>query len=108
AATGIALSGGFALGVVLVSAQDGFSKNLTHYMVGDILAVSTGDLTATVVVAAAVVLVVAVLGKELLFTAFDPVGASAVGLPTLLLDFVLLAVIQVTVVVTVPALGAIL
>src|SRR5690606_34530434 len=108
AATGIALSGGFALGVVLVSAQDGFSKNLTHYTVGDILAVSTADLTSTLVVAVTVVLVLAVLGKELLFAAFDPVGASAAGLPTLVLDFVLLAVIEVTVVVTVPALGAIL
>ncbi|WP_433499401.1 metal ABC transporter permease [Sphaerimonospora sp. CA-214678] len=108
AATGIALSGGFALGVVLVSAQDGFSKNLTHYTVGDILAVSTADLTSTLIVAVAVVLVLAALGKELLFSAFDPVGASAVGLPTLALDFVLLAVIEVTVVVTVPALGAIL
>lgn len=108
AATGIALSGGFALGVVLVSAQDGFSKKLTHYMVGDILAVSAADLASTAVVAAAVGLVVAALGKELLFAAFDPVGASAAGLPTLLLDFALLAVIEVTVVVTVPALGAIL
>ncbi|GIH73187.1 metal ABC transporter permease [Sphaerimonospora thailandensis] len=108
AATGIALSGGFALGVVLVSAQDGFSKNLTHYTVGDILAVSTADLTVTLVVAVAVVLVLAALGKELLFSAFDPVGASAAGLRTVLLDLALLAVIEVTVVVTVPALGAIL
>ncbi|WP_200926308.1 metal ABC transporter permease [Sphaerimonospora mesophila] len=108
AATGIALSGGFALGVVLVSAQDGFSKDLTHYTVGDILAVSTADLTSTLVVAVAVVIVLAALGKELLFSAFDPVGASAAGLPTLVLDFILLAVIEVTVVVTVPALGAIL
>ncbi|MFC0864071.1 metal ABC transporter permease [Sphaerimonospora cavernae] len=108
AATGIALSGGFALGVVLVSAQDGFSKNLTHYTVGDILAVSTADLTVTLIVAVAVVLVLAALGKELLFSAFDPVGASAAGLPTVLLDLALLAVIEVTVVVTVPALGAIL
>jgi ABC-type Mn2+/Zn2+ transport system permease subunit len=108
AATGIALSGGFALGVVLVSAQDGFSKDLTAYTVGDILSVSTGDLGATAIVALAVALVLALLGKELLMAAFDPSGASALGLPTAVLDFVLLALIEVTVVAVVPALGAVL
>ncbi|MEZ0071388.1 metal ABC transporter permease [Planotetraspora sp. GP83] len=108
AATGIALSGGFALGVVLVSAQDGFSKDLTAYTVGDVLAVSSADLVTTAVVAVAVTLVLAVVGKELLLAAFDPAGASALGLPTAVLDFALLAIIEVTVVATVPALGAIL
>ncbi|MCT9931888.1 metal ABC transporter permease [Planotetraspora sp. A-T 1434] len=108
AATGIALSGGFALGVVLISAQDGFSKDLTAYTVGDVLAVSSADLVTTAVVAVAVTLVLAVVGKELLLAAFDPAGASALGLPTAVLDFALLAIIEVTVVATVPALGAIL
>ncbi|GAA0360661.1 metal ABC transporter permease [Microbispora corallina] len=107
-ATGIALSGGFALGVVLVSSQDGFSKDLTAYTVGDVLAVSTGDLAITAGVALAVVLVLALVGKELLLAAFDPTGASALGLPTALLDFALLVLIEVTVVAVVPALGAIL
>lgn len=107
-ATGIALSGGFALGVVLVSSQDGFTKDLAAYTVGDVLAVGTGDLVATGVVVVAVSLLLALLGKELLLTAFDPVGAAALGLPTLLLDFALLAAVEVTVVATVPALGTIL
>ncbi|MEW9530482.1 metal ABC transporter permease [Microbispora sp. NPDC049125] len=108
AATGIALSGGFALGVVLVSAQDGFSKDLTAYTVGDILSVGTADLATTAAVAVVAAAVLLVAGKELLLAAFDPAGAAAAGLPAVLLDFVLLAVIEVTVVATVPALGAIL
>ncbi|WP_169981387.1 metal ABC transporter permease [Microbispora sp. H10836] len=107
-ATGIALSGGFALGVVLVSAQDGFTKDLAAYTVGDVLAVGTGDLVATAAVTVGVLLLLALVGKELLLAAFDPVGAAALGLPTLLLDFALLAIVEVTVVATVPALGTIL
>ncbi|KAA9376517.1 metal ABC transporter permease [Microbispora cellulosiformans] len=107
-ATGIALSGGFALGVVLVSSQDGFTRDLAAYTVGDVLAVSTGDLAATVAVTVGVLLLLALVGKELLLAAFDPVGAAALGLPTVLLDFALLAVVEVTVVATVPALGTIL
>ncbi|WP_182907244.1 metal ABC transporter permease [Microbispora sp. H13382] len=107
-ATGIALSGGFALGVVLVSAQDGFTKDLAAYTVGDLLAVGTGDLVATAAVTVGVLLLLALVGKELLLAAFDPVGAAALGLPTLLLDFALLTIVEVTVVATVPALGTIL
>ncbi|MEU7692970.1 metal ABC transporter permease [Microbispora hainanensis] len=107
-ATGIALSGGFALGVVLVSSQDGFTKDLAAYTVGDVLAVGAGDLVATTAVAAGVLLVLVLVGKELLLAAFDPVGAAALGLPLVLLDFALLAVVEVTVVATVPALGTIL
>ncbi|WP_169951497.1 metal ABC transporter permease [Microbispora sp. H11081] len=107
-ATGIALSGGFALGVVLVSSQDGFSKDLAAYTVGDILAVGVSDLVVTAAVTVGVLLLLALVGKELLLAAFDPVGAAALGLPILLLDFALLAVVEVTVVATVPALGTIL
>lgn len=108
AATGIALAGGFALGVVLVSAQDGFAKDLTAYTVGDILAVSARDLAITAGIAAAVTLLLVVFRRELLITAFDPVGGAALGLRTALIDFILLAAVVVTVVATVPALGVIL
>ena len=90
AATGIALAGGFALGVVLVSAQDGFAKDLTAYTVGDILAVSARDLAITAGIAAAVTLLLVVFRRELLITAFDPVGAAveamAQGRPVVVVD----------------------
>jgi ABC-type Mn2+/Zn2+ transport system permease subunit len=107
-ATGITLAGGFALGVVLVSAQPGFSRDLTAYTVGDILTVTTDDLAATTLVLILLLMALIAGGKELLFAAFDPVGASAAGYRTTLLDLLLLILIEITVVTAVPALGAIL
>jgi ABC-type Mn2+/Zn2+ transport system permease subunit len=62
-ATGIVLSAGFALGVVLLSAQNGFAKDLTAYTVGQILTVGDGDLLAAGGVGLLVVALSAIAGR---------------------------------------------
>jgi ABC-type Mn2+/Zn2+ transport system permease subunit len=54
------------------------------------------------------VLVVFVLRKELLFATFDPLGAAAAGLPVASLDYLLLALLGVTIIVSIQAVGIIL
>jgi ABC-type Mn2+/Zn2+ transport system permease subunit len=105
---GVVLAGGFALGVVLASAQAGFSKDLTAYLVGQILTVQAGDIAVTATVAAAVLALLAALHKELVFSTFDPHGAAASGQPTLLLDLAMLLAVEATVVTLLPAVGLIL
>lgn len=107
-AIGIMLSAGFALGVVLMSARDGFSKDLAAYTVGQILTVSDGDLVAVAVAGIMVVLLLAVAGKELTFRAFDPGGFAAAGYRAAALDIVLLLAVEAVIVVAVPAVGTIL
>lgn len=105
---GVVLSGGFAFGVVLLSAQSGFTKDLSAYLVGSILTVDGGDLLVTGIVAAAVLALVTVLGKELLLAAFDPAALVAMGYSATVLNVVLLLAVETTVVVAVPAVGTIL
>jgi ABC-type Mn2+/Zn2+ transport system permease subunit len=107
-AIGIVLSGGFALGVVLLSARDGFSKDLTAYTVGQIVTVTNGDLIAAAVVGAAVVALLGVAGRQLTFRAFDPGGYAATGYSVSGLDLALLLTVEAVIVVAVPAVGAIL
>jgi ABC-type Mn2+/Zn2+ transport system permease subunit len=107
-AIGIALSAGFALGVVLLSAQNGFSKDLTAYTVGQILTVGDGDLVAVAVAGALVVALLAVGGRRLTFRAFDPDGYAAAGYRPVVIDGALLLAVEAVVVVAVPAVGAIL
>lgn len=107
AAVGVVLSAGFALGVVLLSARSGFSRDLSAYLVGSILTVQTGDLVTTAVVLAVVLVVLTAVGKELFLGAFDPVGLVALGYPARLLSILLLLLVEVTVVTTVPAVGTI-
>jgi ABC-type Mn2+/Zn2+ transport system permease subunit len=107
-AIGIVLSAGFALGVVLLSARDGFSKDLTAYTVGQILTVGNNDLVAVSAVGVIVVALVAVAGRHLTFRAFDPGGYAAAGYRPVLIDLALLLTIEAIIVAAVPAVGAIL
>jgi ABC-type Mn2+/Zn2+ transport system permease subunit len=107
-AIGIVLSAGFALGVVLLSARDGFSKDLTAYTVGQILTVGTGDLTAVAAVGVIVMALPSVAGRQLTFRAFDPGGYAAAGYRPTAIDLALLLTVEAVIIVAVPAVGAIL
>jgi ABC-type Mn2+/Zn2+ transport system permease subunit len=107
-AVGVTLSGAFALGVLLLSAQAGFSRDLTAYLVGSVVTVQPGDLAATAAVGLVVLGVLAALHKELVLGAFDRAGLAALGYPVLALDVALLLLIEATVVTSIPAVGTIL
>ena len=66
------------------------------------------DLVKTAVVLVVVLAVLAAVGKELVFGAFDRGGLVALGYPVRRLDLLLLLLIEVTVVISVPAVGTIL
>ncbi len=107
-AIGVVLAGTFALGVLLLSAQAGFTKNLSAYLVGSIVTVQPGDLLITAVAAVVVLGALAGLHKELVLGAFDPHGLAALGYPAIALDVVMLLLIEVVVVTSIPAVGTIL
>jgi manganese/iron transport system permease protein len=107
-ATGVALSGAFAMGVLLQSAQTAPAKDLSAFLVGDVFTVDTADLLTTVVVGLVVVLVLSATHKELVFGAFDAEGAAAAGYRTAGLDLVVLAAVALTVVTSIQAVGTIL
>ncbi|MEU6205407.1 metal ABC transporter permease [Micromonospora musae] len=108
AATGVLLSGGFALGAGLVATQNGFSRDLTSFLVGSILTVNPQDLLTTAVALVVVAAVLAACARPLRYTSFDRTGAQAAGFTTGVWDVVLLLTIQVVVVTIVPAVGTIL
>jgi manganese/iron transport system permease protein len=105
---GVVLAAGFAFGVTLLSAQAGFTRDLSSYLVGSVLTVDRADLLATAGVLVVVVLVLVAVGKELILGAFDRGALVALGYPAGLLDVVLLLLIEATVVAAVPAVGTIL
>jgi ABC-type Mn2+/Zn2+ transport system permease subunit len=108
AATGVMLSAGFALGAALVATQEGFSRDLSSFLVGSILTVSTPDVLVTAIVLAIVSAVLLACARPLLLIGFDPTGARAAGFSTAAWDVVLLLAIEVVVVTIVPAVGTIL
>ena len=108
ASMAIVLTGFFAVGVVLVSRQTSFTSDLTAFLFGRILTVDRQQLVVTAVIGAAVLLLLALLGKELLFRTFDPAGAEARGYRVLALDLVLNLAVALVVVAAVRAVGTVL
>ncbi len=107
-AIGVLFAGMFALGIFLFSTIPNYVGDLFGFLFGEILGIGTGDLLALTLLAAIVLLVMAVLWKELLYSTFDPLGAAASGMRVELLDYLLLAIIALTVVVSLQAVGIIL
>ena len=105
---GVLFAGMFALGVFLFSRIPNYVGDLFGFLFGEILGIGDADLIALTALAVIVLAVVAVFWKELLYSTFDPLGAAAAGLPVARLDYVLLAVIALTIVVSLQAVGIIL
>ncbi|MDP9573038.1 UNVERIFIED_ORG: manganese/iron transport system permease protein [Agrobacterium larrymoorei] len=104
---GIVFSGMFGLGLVLyVKVQS--DVHLDHILFGDMLGVSVADVIQTGLIALASTLFLAILRKDLLVHAFDPQHAKAIGLPVRILHYGLLAVLSLTVVGALQAIGIIL
>ncbi len=105
---GVLFAGMFALGVFLFSTIRNYVGDLFGFLFGEILGISTTDLITLTVLAAIVLAIVIVLWKELLYATFDPLGAAASGLRVGLLDDLFLALIALTIVVSLQAVGIIL
>jgi manganese/iron transport system permease protein len=107
-AIGVLFAGTFALGVFLFSTIDGYVADLFSFLLGNVLAIGPEDLVALLVLGGGVVLVVALLWKELLYATFDPLGAAASGIPVDRLEYLFLALVALTIVVSLQAVGIIL
>ncbi len=107
-AIGVIFAGMFALGVFLFSRIPNYVGDLFGFLFGEVLAISGADLIALSVLGLGVLAVVGVLWKELLYSTFDPLGAEASGLPVERLEYLFLALIAVTVVVSLQAVGIIM
>jgi manganese/iron transport system permease protein len=104
---GIVFSGMFGLGLVLyVKVQS--DVHLDHILFGDMLGVAVSDIIETGLIALAATLFLVLLRKDLLVHAFDAQHAKAIGLPVRLLHYGLLAVLSLTVVGALQAIGIIL
>jgi manganese/iron transport system permease protein len=107
-AIGVLFAGMFAFGVFLYSGIHGYVADLFSFLLGNVLAIGLTDLIALTALGVGVVVVVAVLWKELLYATFDPLGAAASGIRVDRLELLFLALVAITIVVSLQAVGIIL
>jgi ABC-type Mn2+/Zn2+ transport system permease subunit len=107
-ALGVFFASPMALGILFIGLMQGYNVDLFGYLFGSVLAVTAADLWISGALALAVLLVVSLLYKELLFITFDPEMAEAAGLPASQLYFLLLSLIALTIVLSIKVVGIIL
>lgn len=106
-AIGILFTAMFSLGILLISTTRSF-RDLAHMLFGNILGVTSRDLGLITIIAAVVLSVLFLLHKELELTSFDPMHAEVIGLRADRLRYVLLALLALTVVAGIQAVGVVL
>jgi manganese/iron transport system permease protein len=104
---GIVFSGMFGFGLVLFTKIE-TDQHLSHILFGDMLGVSWQDLIETAIIALGTLLIVLAKRRDFLLYAFDPQHARAIGLPVKLLHYGLLALLSITIVASLKAVGIIL
>jgi manganese/iron transport system permease protein len=107
-AVGVLFAGSFAFGILLFSTIKNYVADLLGYLLGNVLGIEFGDLIQLAILGLIVLVIVLLLRKELLFSTFDPLGAAASGLPVAGLEYLLLALLGVTIVVSIQAVGIIM
>ena len=105
---GVLFAGTFALGVFLFSTIQGYVADLFSFLFGNVLAIGPADLVALVILGSIVIVIVGILWKELLYATFDPLGAAASGIKVDGLEYLFLALVALTIVVSIQAVGIIL
>jgi len=104
---GVVFSGMFGLGLVLyVKIQT--DVHLDHILFGDMLGIGWRDILESGLIAVVVGGIILVKWRDLLLHAFDPVQTQAMGLPVRVLHYGLLAILSLTIVGALKAVGIIL
>jgi manganese/iron transport system permease protein len=104
---GIVFSGMFGLGIVLYTKVT-TDVHLDHILFGNMLGIDINDLLTAGLISLSVSLLLLIKRKDYLLTTFDPIQAQASGLSVSLLNYSLLAMISLTIVATLSAVGIIL
>ena len=105
---GLLFVGMLALGVVIISRAATFTTDLTGFLFGNVLGVTTGDLVAQAVAAALTLVACTLAYRPFLALAFNQEKAALLGLRPRLANVVLLALVAVAVVSSFRAVGTLL
>lgn len=107
-AIGILMSGMFALGIAIISTIPSYSVDLANLLFGNVLAVSPADIWSMLAIGALVLLALWLLNRRWVILSFDPIYASAVGLPVGALHYGLIVLMSLVIVISMKVVGVVL
>jgi len=104
-AIGIIFAGMFALGIALISTVRSYAVDLSHFLFGDVLSVSSQNLRLILIFGGLILLIVFAFYKEFTTLSFDPILATTLRLPVGMLNNLLLTLLAVTVAISLQTVG---
>lgn len=108
AAIGVVTTASFALGLALMNRYGQASKSIEAVLFGSVLGVRAADIVAVGSVAVVSLVVIVVWYRRLLFSTFDRDVAQVSGVNVGLVEAVLLALLSLTILVTMRVIGTLL
>lgn len=102
------LSGSLAVAILLLSIGKGLNGMLFTYLFGSIVTVSPADVLTIAIIGIIVVTVLYLFYKELVYVSFDEEAAKVSGIPTGLINILLIALTALTISLAIPIVGVLL
>ena len=99
---------GMALGVIFVFLTPGYAPNLSAYLFGNILTITTADLIGMGLLVGALLVFFKIFLSEIVYVAFDRDFAHTQGLPVKLIEYVMMLFIATTIVLSIRLVGIML
>lgn len=108
-AIGIIWSVGMAIGALFMSLRPGYtSGDLSNYLFGSIITVTSGDVTALALLSGAILVGAVLWSRPVIYTAFDRDFARSQGVPTRRVNYLMAAVMALTIVLSIRIMGIVL
>jgi manganese/iron transport system permease protein/iron/zinc/copper transport system permease protein len=108
AAIGVVTTASFAMGLALLNRYGQAQKSIEAVLFGSVLGVQPIDIVAVAAVTVAVIALVVGLYRSFLFATFDPEVAQVSGVRVALIEALLMAMLSLTILVTMRVIGTLL
>lgn len=99
---------GMAIGVLFVFMTPGYVPELTTFLFGNILTISTADLVMEAIYAAILLVVIAIGHRQIVACAFDPDFARVNGLRVSAINLMMTVIVGIGIVLTIRLIGVML
>ena len=107
-AIAVLLSSGLALGVVLISLSSGFSLDLFSLLFGSILLVGFQDEITVLALSIAIISIIVLLYKKLMYITFNEEQAKVSGLDVTKMNYLFIVLASITVITSIRLVGVLL
>ena len=108
ASIAVLLSSGIAAGLVIISFSGGFTIDIFSFLFGSILLVSVDDTILILALTGAILIVILLLYRQLLYSTFNEEQAKVSGIPVEKINYLIIFMAGITVVTSIQLVGVLL